>query len=289
MSQLELVVDAKAILGEGPCWDAESRIIYWVDIEQNRINNYDPTKDQSSTIDTGQKVGAVVLTKKGNLLAALQHGFYEIDLTSGNLTPITDPESTKPDNRFNDGKCDPQGRFWAGTMSMKGQKKAGALYVMDKDYSVRQILDGVTTSNGLCWSLDHQTMYYIDSPTKQVTALNYDIESGKISNRRPIVSIPEGEGAPDGMTIDAEGMIWVAQWGGYKVARWNPQTGEKLEEISVPVARVTSCCFGGDNLDELYITTASIGMKEDQTSQPHAGGLFRYKTKVKGSPTYKFG
>lgn len=289
MSKLELVVDAKAVLGEGPSWDMEKQVLYWVDIEQGDIHQYDPIRQHSQKMSCGQKIGAVVPTATGTLLAAMQHGFYEVEWSSGKMTPIVDPEKEKSENRFNDGKCDPFGRFWAGTLSMEQEKNAAALYVMDQNRHVRKMLDGVTTSNGMAWTEDHRTMYYIDSPTKQVAAFEYDLESGDIANRRTVVTIPEGEGAPDGMTIDAEGMIWVAQWGGYKVCRWNPETGKKLVEISLPVARVTSCCFGGKELDVLYITTASIGITKEEPNQPHAGGLYRIKPGVKGTPTYRFG
>ncbi|MEM3844841.1 MAG: SMP-30/gluconolactonase/LRE family protein, partial [Candidatus Parvarchaeota archaeon] len=179
------------------------------------------------------------------------------------------------------------GRFWAGTLNLEEKDPLGALYKIERNHSVTKMVDKVTISNGIAWSPDNRIMYYIDSPTKRVDAFDYDVESGTISNRRTVVEIPDNSGVPDGMTSDSEGMIWIAHWGGWKVSRWNPYNGKLIEVVNVPVERVTSCVFGGDNLDELYITTARRGLsKKDLRKQPNAGGIFRYKTHTKGMPTY---
>lgn len=290
MSELELVIDARATLGEGPSWDAKNQLLYWVDIRGKKVHIYDPKSNNSRSIDTGQQVGALVPRDSGGLILAMQQGFYALDVETGELTGIADPEEHLPNNRFNDGKCDAAGRFWAGTMDNDEVATTGALYCLEKDLTVRKIFDQVGISNGIAWESDNKTMYYIDTPTRQVVAFDFDLDSGTLSNKRVVVHFPEGEGFPDGMTIDAEEMIWVAHWGGYQLSRWNPRTGEKLESIPVPAANVSSCVFGGENLDELYITTARKGLDEDTLSKyPHTGGVFRLKTKVKGSPTYRFG
>lgn len=288
--KLELVLDVNAILAEGPCWDEVEQLLYWVDIEGKKVHIYDPATNVDRAIDVGQHVGAIAVRKSGGAVLAMHHGIYFLDIKTEKLIPVCDPENDKPDNRFNDGKCDAAGRFWVGTLNFEEKDPLGALYCMEIDHSVRKILKGVTVSNGITWSPDNTVMYYIDSPTRQVVAFDYDIKTGSISNKRVVVEIPEGEGNPDGMTSDSEGMIWVAQWGGWQVSRWNPYTGELIDKIPVPVERVTSCIFGGKDLDELYITTARRGLEgEELKKQPHAGGIFRIKTGIKGLPTYKYG
>ncbi len=286
---VELVVDAKATLGEGPIWHAQRQVLYWVDILEKKVHIYDPAANQDRAIDVGQYVGTVVPRKSGGLMLALHHGFASLDPDTQQLQIIHDPESHLPDTRFNDGKCDPAGRFWAGTMSLTGAAGAGSLYCMDKDLRVRKILDKVTVSNGIAWSLDHKTMYFIDTPTQAVAAFDYDIETGSIANRRVVVSIPKEDGLPDGMTIDAEGMLWVAHWGGSRVTRWNPANGKLLQTISVPAAQTTACWFGGPDLDVLYITSARHGLNERALAeQPYAGGIFCVRPGVRGLEAYEF-
>ncbi|MBS4217951.1 SMP-30/gluconolactonase/LRE family protein [Bacillus sp. FJAT-49711] len=288
--EVELIVDAKAELGEGPSWDAESKVLYWVDILGKRIHTYEPASGKIEMIQLEEHIGAVVPKKGGGLAAVLQSGFYEIDLPSGKLTAIVDPEQHLPNNRFNDGKCDPKGRFWAGTMPYDGEKGKGNFYCLDQNGQVKKVVDNITCSNGIAWNPDFTTMYYIDTPTMQVTAFDYDLETGEICNSRVAVQIPKGIGAPDGMTSDVEGNIWVAHWGGYRVTKWNPFTGEMLDSIPVPAPHVTSCVFGGENMDELFITTARTGIDEDILNKyPHTGGLFRVKTNIQGAATYKYG
>lgn len=285
----ELIADVKAELGEGPSWDARRELLFWVDIEGHQVHEYNPTDGTDRTIPVGRHVGAVVPMEDGGLLIAGRDGFYTLDPHTGELEAIAKPEHEPAGNRFNDGKCDPSGRFWAGTMSMKHESNKGALYRLDSDKSLHTILDGVSTSNGLAWNADGSVLYYIDTPTLKVAAYDFDAASGTISNPRTAVEFPEGEGYPDGMAIDAEGMLWVAHWGGWKVSRFNPATGERLMEIPVPAEQVTSCAFGGEELDELYITTARTGIPEDRLKeQPAAGGLFRVNPGVKGTPTVSY-
>jgi len=220
-------------------------------------------------------VGAVALCTNGDFLAALKTGLAFINRTSAEVKLLHHPEIHLPGNRFNDGKCDPAGRFWVGTMALAETSGAGNLYMIEKDLSHFTKIEGVTISNGMAWSPDHKTFYYIDTPTFQVVAYDYEIQTGDISNRRVAISIEEKEGYPDGMTIDTEGMLWIAHWDGWQVARWSPVTGEKLLSIPLPAARITSCTFGGDDLEDLYITSASIGLTEKQREeQALAGSLF---------------
>ncbi|MEF3352354.1 SMP-30/gluconolactonase/LRE family protein [Paenibacillus sp. GYB006] len=288
MAELELVLDAKAKLGEGPSWDAEAGRLFWVDIEGFKLHAYDPQTGEDTVYDIGQHIGAVVPYEKERVIVALREGYHEYNLHTGELELIHDPEAGRKDNRFNDGKCDPAGRFWAGTMSLEGKDKQGAFYCLE-DGEVSTIFTEVSTSNGLCWSPDHKTMYYIDTPTGKVDRLDYDEKTGELSNRRTAVDFPENVGFPDGMTVDAEGMIWIAHWGGSQVSRWNPETGKMLSHIEIPAEQVTCCCFGGQDLNELYITTARNGLSAEQLKKtPHAGGLFRIKPGVKGMPTFRY-
>jgi sugar lactone lactonase YvrE len=286
---LKLVVDVKATLGEGPCWDAAAQVFYWVDIEQMKLHIHDPKTQSNRIIQFSQRVGAAVPRASGGFILAMQHGFYSLDLATEALTAIVDPEADMAGNRFNDGKCDAAGRFWAGTMCITDGQEQGALYCLDTDLSCRKVLDHISISNGIAWSPDNTIMYYIDSLTREVVAFDFELSAGTISNKRVVVTIPEDGGLPDGMTSDAEGMLWVAQWDGWQVSRWNPHTGELIEVVRVPVAKTSSCSFGGDALDILYITTASIDIgPEGDPEQPLAGSVFAIKTNVTGAPTYSF-
>lgn len=287
----ELVVDHSCLLGEGPIWDQRNKRILWLDILNGEIHQFSSIQQKHQVMKVGQPVGAVAFRTSGGLIAALQHGFAAIDLENEAIHMISDPESHLPSNRFNDGKCDPVGRFWAGTMdNAEEQEGAGNLYMLNTDLSVSLKIENVTCSNGLAWSPDHRTFYYIDTPTRQVVAYDYEAASGSIHSKRTIITIPVEEGYPDGMTIDAEGMLWVAHWDGWKVSRWNPSTGKLVDSIRLPVSRVTSCTFGGENLEDLYITTAKKGLGEIALkAQPLAGSLFVIKNMgIKGSPPSYF-
>lgn len=286
---METISGIQAVLGEGPTWDDQRKVLYMVDITSQQILEYDPQEETVHKIALGQMIGALVPRQKGGLLLALQHGFHSYDTHSGKLTAIHDPEEHLPGNRFNDGKCDPAGRFWAGTLSLTGESNKAALYRVDKDLSVSRMVESVSCSNGLAWSLDGRTLYYIDTPTKLVNAFDYEVATGSISNRRTVIRFEQSKGVPDGMTIDEEGMLWIAHWGGAQVSRWNPETGEQLGSLALPVPLVTSCTFGGTDLDELYITTAREGMSEEELRKyPLSGCLFRTKPGVKGRKAVMF-
>jgi sugar lactone lactonase YvrE len=230
------------------------------------------------------------LCASGGLVVAFQHGFALVNLETKSIQWLADPEADKPDNRFNDGKCDPAGRFWAGTMSLSGKKGAGSLYALEANHGVVLKIPEVSVSNGLAWSPDQATFYFIDTPSSKITAFDYDNKSGNLSNKRTAVAIPPELGIPDGMTIDAEGMLWVALWNGWGVTRWNPYTGELLQQIKLPVAQVTSCTFGGKELQDLYITTAKTGLSQEELGkQPLAGAVFVFKNiGIKGLPAVLF-
>lgn len=286
MTTSTLLFDAKATLGEGAVWDSRHQRLLWVDILGKSLHVFDPATGTDRVIDVGQFIGTVVPRRAGGVMVAVYDGFAALDLDTDTLEFIADPEADSPDTRFNDGKCDPAGRFWAGTMSLKGVAEAGSLYVLDADRSVRRMVTGVTTSNGIVWSHDARTMYYIDTRLQRVDAFDYDLATGNIGNRRTAFHVPVEDGRPDGMTIDAEGNLWVAHWEGWRVTRWNPLTGKLLQTIHVPVARVTSCAFGGRDLDTLFITTAQPA--EPDPAQPHAGGLFVARPGIRGVPAFEY-
>lgn len=246
---------------------------------------YDPSTCTDRTIDVGEHIGAVVPYLKNKVIVALISGLYCLDIETGAKVLIHDPEEGRLGNRFNDGKCDPAGRFLAGTMSLNDEHAQGALYSLSTKGHVSLLVDKASISNGLAWSADHRMMYYIDTPTLEVVSFDYDVAQGTIRNKQLVARLDESEGYPDGMTIDAEGMLWIARWGGKRVSRIHPAHGEVIAEVSLPVNCVTSCAFGGEHLDELYITTAQ---DDDSSDQPLAGGLFMVKTGVKGTPTSYF-
>ena len=289
MKKAELIRDLRAELGEGSLWHPKDNQLWLVDIEGHRFFIYDPTHDQLEEYDTKQRIGTVVPSITGSAVVALQDGIYELDLQSKQQKLLAPHEASVHEIRFNDGKCDPSGRLWVGSMHIEGLAHQGGLYRLD-ERGLTLMTSGITISNGICWSADKQSMYYIDSPRQQVSVYDFDAAAGEIANERVAFPVDRSLGTPDGMTIDAEGMLWVALWGGAAVGRWDPHTGELLEKVEVPALNVTSCAFGGEDLSTLYITTASVEMSEEQRSQyPLAGGLFAVNLEVRGVPAYLFG
>ncbi len=286
----ELLIDAHALVGEGPIWDADANVLWWVDIMSSELYAYDPQTGENREWNVGQHVGTVVQRASGGLMLALRDGFAAFDPDSGKLEMLADPEAHLPGNRFNDGKCDPGGRFWAGTMAYEDHSDQGSVYRMDIDHSVHKMIENIGVSNGIIWSLDAKTMYYTDSLDYAIRAYDYDVGTGGISNERIIIDFPQEMGIADGFTIDEEGMLWVAHFGSSRVRRWNPDTAAVLAEIELPTASITACAFGGPNLDQLYITCAMLGMSDaEKAQQPHAGGLFVAEVGVRGLPSDKFG
>lgn len=286
----EVRVPLNALVGEGPIWDDQKSVLWWIDIISSRLYAFDPRTGDNRAWDTGQHVGTIVPWKDDTVMLALQHGFGTFHLDTGTVTILNDPESNQPANRFNDGKCDPAGRFWAGTMAYEDQRDQGSLYRMDTDQDVTRILGGIGISNGIVWSLDHSIMYYIDSMSYRIRAWDFDLASGNIANARDILRVAPDFGLPDGMTIDEEGMLWTAFYGGGRVCRIHPVSGEVLATIELPVPAITACAFGDQALDTLYITSAAQGMTaEEIEAAPQSGNLFSVKTGIRGVPAFRFG
>ena len=287
--QAKSILRAQASLGEGSLWNPATARLYWVDIEGRALHVFDPATGQDRRYPTGKRIGTVVPMRNGNALVALQTGIHELNLSTGQLTRLADP-ITDENLRFNDGKCDPAGRFWVGTFDMLGRAHAGTLYRFDPDGSTHVMLRRIPNSNGIAWSLDHRTMYYIDTPTLTVQAFDYDQGSGAIANARVVVHFPAGIGWPDGMTLDAEGMLWVALWGGGAVHCYDPTTGALLRVVTVPAPFTSSCAFGGPDLRTLYITSARGGLSPQQMAEfPLSGDVFATEPGVRGIAACFFG
>ena len=280
--KLDVALAYPAILGEGPVWDDRKNVLFWIDSLADKAFMFNPSTGENREYELGQNVGTLVLTERDDaVLVGLVDGLYELNLTSGSLVKKADPEPDLPGNRLNDGKPDPAGRLWIGSMCIADNGVEGFdtdykcnLHRIDADYSCHVMDPEVRLSNGMAWSEDKKTFYYIDSPTFQIYAYDFDADEGTISNRRACVEFPEDMGVGDGMDIDADGNLWVAHWGGWAVLCWDPRTGKLLHKIDVPVCRVASCAFGGENYDKLYIVTASVNTDKDDKEQPEAGYLF---------------
>lgn len=284
-----LLIDSKSGVGEGALWDVETQQLYWIDISGKLLHVYNPEDKTLNTHTLPFEIGTVVVIDKDKVLLALAPALYEYSLSTKVLTKKSGIIFDTTQVRFNDGKCSPDGRLWVGTMDKGVSKPIASLYMIDKDFSPMEKEHGITVSNGIIWSLDGKKMYYIDSPTYTVVAYDYDKTTGSIANKKTIINTPKVWGTPDGSTIDAEGMLWVAHWGGGIISRWNPSNGELLDSIMVASPNVTSVAFGGKDLDNLYITTAKNWMKEgDEQKYPEAGGLFIAKPGVKGVPSTRF-
>lgn len=286
----ECLLEAGATLGEGACWDASSQLLYWLDILSCEVHILDPRSGVDTVWKTPYHVTLVHPTTKGDLILGTRHGLARMNPANGEFTPLVDPEADLPGNRFNDGKPDPRGRLYAGSIAYDGQPGKANFWRFETDLSYTRMLDGVGNSNGLCWSPDEKTLYYVDTKLRRVDAFDYDADSGDLANRRTVVVVPNELGAPDGMTIDSEGCLWTALWGGGAVARWNPKTGELLGRVLAPCPNVTCPTFGGPDLDILYFTTAQKGREEAEPSTaPGAGNLFAASPGVTGLPGYRFG
>lgn len=292
--KVETVLDAQNALGEGSIWNHITQELWWIDIEGFTFNTYNPKTGKTRTIDVKQHIGTVVPSKDGlSAIVALRTGVHRLDLETEELTFLGSPEVDTNSIRLNDGKCDPAGNFWVGSMHFDQTEFAASLFKITPNegkVTIEKMQDSVTISNGIIWSLDEKTMYYIDTKRGNVRAYDYDKSTGDIANERVVITVSDTLGYPDGMTIDAEGMLWIALWNGDCVSRWNPNTGELLQTIEVPAHNISSCAFGGENLDTLYLTSARLDTNEEELkAKPQSGGLFKVVPGVKGVKSYFFG
>lgn len=274
---------SQCTLGESPFYNQENGSLYWVDIEGGRLFRYDFQDVRVKSWDFQGRLPLVLTGQEEKLILAKDNRLFTFDEESGEEEFLVSVDNDNPEIRFNDGKCDANGRLWAGTMSTKITHGVGSLYKIDADLKPKKAIEGVTISNGMAWTQDQKTFYYIDSPSQQIVAYDFDVKKGEIAGGRVAVTISKDLGTPDGMCIDKEGMLWVAHYGGGGVYMWNPNNGKLLQKIIVPAPHVTSCCFGGEKLSTLYITTAKENMSAEQLKAfPLSGDLFCVETDTEG-------
>lgn len=267
----------KYCLGEGVFWDHRYNRLLWVDITRGKLYSMNPENHEARRVDFDQTIGTVVPVEGSNdkVIVALAKGFIIVDLYTGECSSyLGNPEGKYWNLRWNEGKCDPQGRLWVGSMHLFGQKSNAGLWMIEADGTATRKLDA-TIANGIVWTSDRRTMYWNDSPTKAIKAYDYDEMTGEISNERVVVK--NLDFFPDGMSIDTDDKLWVAMWGGWGVSRWCPDTGEELLRLDLPCSQVSACAFGGENLDQLYVSTAYNRLSPpDKVKQPLAGRLFKF-------------
>ena len=288
MSEIEHVVSCHNMHGEGPLWSPAAGALYWLDMFGGKIWKLIPTTRETKVFDPGEMVTCIGLRAGGGWVATTEKHFAFLDPEFERLEKIIGLEEGKPKARFNDGAVDRQGRFWAGTMTTE-YGETSSLYRLDPDLSVHTLETGITISNGTGWSPDNRTMYFTDSARRCINAYDFDPESGSISNKRVLVRTPENDGEPDGLTVDAEGYIWSARWDAWKICRYAPD-GALDREVPVPVQFPSSVMFGGEKLDELYITSSRAWIPEGgHEKQPFAGDLLCIRPGVRGleEPSFK--
>lgn len=293
---LSIALAYPAVLGECPVWDERHQVLYWIDSLDNKAFIFNPATGENRSFEVGQNIGSLVLRENGNALVGLQDGVYSLDVQTGAMEKMVDPEPDLPGNRLNDAKADAKGRLWIGSMVTADSGWEGFdtdfrcnLHMIDTNFKSVVKDPEIRLSNGMAWTEDNRIFYYIDSPTQSVYAYDFDLETGNISNRRVVIRIPKSFGICDGMDIDVDGNLWIAHWTGWCVGKWDPRTGELLGTIDIPVCRVASCAFGGPNYDELYIVTAKINADKDGRDQPTAGNVYVAKNLgTKGRPFFRF-
>ncbi|QDZ11898.1 SMP-30/gluconolactonase/LRE family protein [Devosia ginsengisoli] len=296
--EVSTAVACRNVLGEGTYWDARRGRLWWLDVPlPSRLFCLDPASGDVQSYDMPEMITAVRAKKDGTgLIVACHSGISSFDYATGKLTHLLNPEPQLPYNRSNDAGTDARGRFWFGTMQNNIQPNgagidliagAGTLYRLDPDLTLTPFETGIWVSNTVCWSPDNRTMYFCDTASGVISAYDFDLDDGVVTNKRAFAEFDRG--APDGSCVDAEGYLWNARWDGGCVVRFNPR-GEVDKVIDLPVAKVTSCAFAGPDLDQLYITTASYGMSEaERAAAPDAGNLFICHPGVRGQRTAEFG
>lgn len=286
MSSVELAFRIKSCVGEGPLWDDRSQTLFWIDVLEGRVFNFNPISQENSELELGKHVGAIALTETNKILAAARDEIVSIDLSNSSITSLIQVIDNER-FRFNDGRVDARGRFVIGSMGYEPKPGTAALYSFTFPQSIDTIIESVGLSNGLCWSQDNNKFFYIDTLTSQIAEYSYDLETGKVSRRKSLITFEKSDGSPDGMTIDREGNLWVAFWGGGCVRRISAN-GKIIGTYKLPVSRVTSAAFGGQDFKQLFITTASYLLSDEELAhEPLAGSLFVLETDTQGFPEHR--
>jgi sugar lactone lactonase YvrE len=285
---MECIWPAQAELGEAPMWCPDEQVLYWVDITGKAVHRFDPRSGERDSFPQAHQIGCLVKREGGGFIAGLDCGLAFIDDALAALEIFAAPEIDLPQNRFNDGKCDRRGRFWVNSADKEEQESSGSLYRVGHDRNVERVYSGVVLPNGLGWSPDNNTMYLTDSYRQAIDAFDFHADRGNIANRRLFVTVNEEEGMPDGLAVDAAGFVWSAHWAGGRITRYSPD-GAVDCVIELPVPNVTSLAFGGIDLDRLFVTTARLGLSDEQLeAAPLSGGLFVLDVGVSGLPESRF-
>lgn len=278
--QAEILIDRRHQLGEGPVWDAASGTLHFVDIMGNTLHTLCLDSGAETVLTLTQNIGCFALRESGGYILGLAAGVYLRDASGRTMTKLPAPDFD-PLVRANDGKCDPQGCFWCGTSDQLDGALKGGLYCIQPDGACHAMLDRCGCANGLAFAGDQ--VYFIDSPRRRVEQYTLDRQTMTLRDMRVAVTMDPAHGVPDGMTMDTQGMLWVAHWGGGFVGRYDPRTGELLARVDVPTPQSSSCCFGGPDMHTLFITSAAVGRDD-----PHAGKIFSVRLPYAGIPSYRF-
>ncbi len=285
----EILYKTDALLGEGAFWNAKNEQLYWVDINKNQAHIFDPKTNTNQTFNAPSQVGTIIPITDHEVMLALVDGLYILNTLNGKIEPYMLVDHQGKNVRFNDGKADPSGRMWVGTLDLDFSSPIGRLYMFDNTGNIKKQNLEVTVSNGLVWNQAKDKMYYIDTPSRKIVSFDYNDENGEIQNEKTVVTIQEKYGLPDGMTIDEHDNLWVGMWNGSAVLCFDSNTGDILHKVDVPAYNVTSCAFGGKDFDQLYITTSTEDMSNKQKQDlPNAGSLFVADVGVKGVPSQHF-
>ena len=287
-SPFECVLDAKASLGECPLWSSDEQVLYWVDINAPSLNRFDPRSGRNESWPMPQSIGCFALRAEGGFVAAMRDGIWLLDRAGKLQRKLAEAPYDPASHRFNDGRVDPQGRLWAGSMNERRDAYSGQLYRLDADHRLVAMIPGIMISNGLAWSPDQRTMYHADTVKREITAWDFDGESGDISNRQVFAQLAAERDRPDGASVDSEGGYWSAFYSAGKVVRLSPG-GERLSEYPVPAMCPTMCAFGGPDLRTLYVTSARQRREPEELDRlPQSGGIFAMRVDVPGLPEPKF-
>ena len=287
--EVRCVDPVRALLGEGPLWSPRDNALYWVDILTPAVHCHHAEDGSNTEIQLGAMASVAIPMASGGLLLATPGGLMRFDTAARRMTLLAHPEAERRGNRYNDGKCDRRGRLWISSMDMGTAANRGNLFRVEADGAWEKMDSGFTVPNGLGWSPDNTRMYFTDTFRRTIYEYDFDLLAGTISNRRPLITFSEADGKPDGLTVDAEGCLWVAAWDAWHVARFAPD-GRALQRIRMPVARPTSCCFGGASLETLFVTSASVRLgAEALAAAPQSGSLFALEVPgVRGLPEATF-
>lgn len=287
MRKVEVALSVKADLGECPRWDEKSGLLYWIDINAFELHRFNPKTGENETLKFEEEIGCFSLRPEKGFVLAMRSGFYFLDDWNTELRAITDPESHLDKNRFNDGRCDAEGRFIAGSYYPPKDHDGANLWSLGANLAVTKLVEGLLTSNGSAFSPDNKTFYLSDTPKHVIYKYDYDIHTGEIANGQVFHQFPTGNGRPDGAAVDQEGYYWTALYEGGRIARLNPE-GQIVEEIRVPAKCPTMVAFGGDDLKTLYVTSVGNRPEDELQEYPDSGAIFKVEVDVPGLVEHRF-